>query len=164
MNHAFADGNNRVAWASSSVFLRVNGYRVRVNADDAERFLIEEVIVGHAELAAIAEWLRSTCVRFEGIGSARQARAPQRAGTRRTVGFHHLRDTCPSNLLTGTLGRKWSAVEVPSTLGHSSTWVTRTLRPPTPKRRPPNTRAKVPILPHSADTRVVVATVRLPGG
>jgi death on curing protein len=57
MNHAFVDGNKRVAWASSLVFLRMNGYRVRVSADEPERFLIEQVIVGHAELAAIAEWL-----------------------------------------------------------------------------------------------------------
>jgi death-on-curing protein len=57
MNHAFVDGNTRVAWASSLVFLRMNGYRVRVSADEAERFLIEQVIVGHAELPAIAGWL-----------------------------------------------------------------------------------------------------------
>lgn len=57
MNHAFVDGNKRVAWASSMVFLRMNGYRVRVSADDAERFLIDQVIVGRAELAAIAAWL-----------------------------------------------------------------------------------------------------------
>ncbi len=57
MNHAFVDGNKRVAWASSMVFLRMNGYRVRVSADDAEQFLIDEVIVGRAEIAAIAGWL-----------------------------------------------------------------------------------------------------------
>ncbi|MFT3923198.1 MAG: type II toxin-antitoxin system death-on-curing family toxin [Myxococcales bacterium] len=54
MNHAFVDGNKRVAWASSMVFLRMNGYRVRVSADDAERFLIDQIIVGRAEIAAIA--------------------------------------------------------------------------------------------------------------
>src|SRR5262245_62834084 len=40
MNHAFVDGNERVAWASSMVFLRMNGYRVSVSAVEAERFLI----------------------------------------------------------------------------------------------------------------------------
>jgi integrase len=44
--------------------------------------------------------------------------APQRAGIRRKVWFHHLRDTCASNLLTGTWGRKWSVTEVASMLGH----------------------------------------------
>lgn len=57
MNHAFVDGNKRVAWASSMIFLRMNGYRVSVSADDAERFLIDQVIMGCAEIAAIAGWL-----------------------------------------------------------------------------------------------------------
>ncbi len=57
MNHAFVDGNKRVAWASSMVFLRMNGYRVRVSADDAERFLIDQVIMGRVEVAAMARWL-----------------------------------------------------------------------------------------------------------
>jgi death-on-curing protein len=56
-NHAFVDGNKRLAWAASLIFLRMNGYRVRVSADEAEGFLIEQVIAGHAELAAIAGWL-----------------------------------------------------------------------------------------------------------
>jgi death on curing protein len=59
LNHAFVDGNKRVAWAASMVFLRLNGYRVRVGADAAERFLIEGVIVGRADIAAIARWLES---------------------------------------------------------------------------------------------------------
>ncbi len=57
MNHAFVDGNKRVAWAASLIFLRMNGYRVRVSADDAERFLIEQVITQRAEIAPIAKWL-----------------------------------------------------------------------------------------------------------
>jgi death-on-curing protein len=57
MNHAFIDGNKRVAWAGSMIFLRMNGYRVSASADDAEPFLIDQVIVGHAEIAAIAGWL-----------------------------------------------------------------------------------------------------------
>ena len=59
MNHAFVDGNKRVAWASSMVFLRMNGYRVRVSADAAERFMIEDVIMGRADIAVIAGWLES---------------------------------------------------------------------------------------------------------
>lgn len=57
MNHAFVDGNKRVAWASSMVFLRLNGYGVRVSADAAERFLVEQVIVARADLATCAAWL-----------------------------------------------------------------------------------------------------------
>lgn len=60
MNHAFIDGNKRVAWAASMIFLRMNGYRVRVSADDAERFLIDRVITQRAEIAPIAQWLEQS--------------------------------------------------------------------------------------------------------
>lgn len=57
MNHAFLDGNKRIAFALTAVFLRVNGYRLVVDADAAEAFLINEVIVGRAGLDAIEPWL-----------------------------------------------------------------------------------------------------------
>lgn len=56
-NHAFIDGNKRIAFAASAVFLHMNGYAIRVGADDAERFLIDRVIVARADVPAIAEWL-----------------------------------------------------------------------------------------------------------
>ena len=40
MNHTFVDGNNRVAYFATVVFLRINGYRLRVEADEAHGFLI----------------------------------------------------------------------------------------------------------------------------
>ncbi|HMR07198.1 MAG TPA: type II toxin-antitoxin system death-on-curing family toxin [Polyangiaceae bacterium] len=57
MNHPFVDGNKRVAFALTAIFLRLNGYRLVVAADAAEAFLIDEVIVARAELAAIQLWL-----------------------------------------------------------------------------------------------------------
>jgi len=56
-NHAFVDGNKRVAFAATAVFLRMNGYALRVGADEAERFLVDEVIVARVDVAVIAEWL-----------------------------------------------------------------------------------------------------------
>ena len=56
-NHAFVDGNKRVAFAATAVFLRMNGYALRVDADEAERFLIDRLIVGRADVVVIAEWL-----------------------------------------------------------------------------------------------------------
>ena len=35
----------------------MNGYALKVDAKEAERFLIEEVITAHAEVATIAAWL-----------------------------------------------------------------------------------------------------------
>jgi death-on-curing protein len=59
MNHPFVDGNRRVSFALTAVFLRINGHRVVVSADAAESFLVEQVIVGRAELAVIETWIEA---------------------------------------------------------------------------------------------------------
>jgi integrase len=41
-----------------------------------------------------------------------------KAGIRRTVTFHELRDTCASHLLMGSWGRRWTLDEVRDFLGH----------------------------------------------
>ncbi|MGE0550176.1 MAG: type II toxin-antitoxin system death-on-curing family toxin [Kofleriaceae bacterium] len=57
MNHPFVDGNKRVAFALTAVFLRMNGYRIASTADDAENFIIDRVIGGRASLDEIERWL-----------------------------------------------------------------------------------------------------------
>ncbi len=56
-NHAFIDGNKRVAFATAAIFLRMNGYRLRVDADNGESFIIDRVIKSKAEIKEIADWL-----------------------------------------------------------------------------------------------------------
>ena len=56
-NHAFVDGNKRVAFATTAIFLRMNGYRLKVDPDNGESFLVEEVIEKKADLNFIAIWL-----------------------------------------------------------------------------------------------------------
>jgi death on curing protein len=56
-NHAFLDGNKRVAFAVTAIFLLMNGYRLKVKADDGEKFLLEKVINENADIAVIAAWL-----------------------------------------------------------------------------------------------------------
>lgn len=63
MNHAFVDGNKRVAFALTAVFVRMNGLRIVAPADDTEDFLINRVIVRHATLDEIAEWLGTHMVK-----------------------------------------------------------------------------------------------------
>lgn len=58
-NHSFIDGNKRVAFATTAIFLRMNGYRLKVDPDNGESFLIERVIKGKAELNEISAWLES---------------------------------------------------------------------------------------------------------
>ena len=56
-NHAFVDGNKRVAFAVTAIFLRMNGFRLKVNADNGESFLIDRVIKAKADIDEISKWL-----------------------------------------------------------------------------------------------------------
>jgi death-on-curing protein len=56
-NHSFIDGNKRVAFAASAIFLRMNGYRLKVDADNGESFLINRVIKNKADIEEIVTWL-----------------------------------------------------------------------------------------------------------
>ncbi len=56
-NDAFIDGNKRVAFATTAIFLRMNGFRLIVDPDNGESFLIETVIKEHASIEIIVRWL-----------------------------------------------------------------------------------------------------------
>ncbi|MGK5087188.1 type II toxin-antitoxin system death-on-curing family toxin [Bdellovibrionota bacterium FG-2] len=62
LNHAFIDGNKRIAFAAAAVFLKVNGFRLEITAADGETFMIQKVIQGKFDLETLAEWLES-CMR-----------------------------------------------------------------------------------------------------
>ena len=59
LNHAFIDGNKRLAFSIAAVFLGVNGYRLQLSADEGEIFIIQKVIQEKVELEAIAAWIES---------------------------------------------------------------------------------------------------------
>ena len=61
-NHSFIDGNKRVAFATTAVFLRMNGYRIKMEPDIGESFLIDEVIQKRIPVEDIATWLE-TCMK-----------------------------------------------------------------------------------------------------
>lgn len=56
-NHPFIDGNKRVAFASTAIFLRMNGYKLKVDADIGESFIINEIINKKVDIEVIADWL-----------------------------------------------------------------------------------------------------------
>ncbi len=56
-NHAFVDGNKRVGFATVAIFFRMNGFRLKVDADDGEIFLIDRVIKARADIEEIAAWI-----------------------------------------------------------------------------------------------------------
>jgi death-on-curing protein len=58
-NHALIDGNKRIAWYATWVFLQTNGYRLdaHFDVDAAERFVLD-VCQGKCDVPGIAERLR----------------------------------------------------------------------------------------------------------
>ncbi|MQY19447.1 Toxin Doc [Nocardia sp. RB20] len=58
-NHALVDGNKRISWYATWVFLQLNGHKLDANfdVDSAEEFVLE-VCQGRFEVPVIAERLR----------------------------------------------------------------------------------------------------------
>ncbi|MFV1959594.1 MAG: type II toxin-antitoxin system death-on-curing family toxin [Planctomycetota bacterium] len=60
MNHAFVDGNERVAFFATDVFLRLNGWRLEVDADEAAGFLVGLIDRGEADYERLLPWIRAS--------------------------------------------------------------------------------------------------------
>jgi death on curing protein len=58
MNHPFVDGNKRVAFFATDVFLRVNGWELVVDADEAHAFLTLHLETGTCDFAHLLQWIR----------------------------------------------------------------------------------------------------------
>ena len=58
MNHPFVDGNKRVAFFATDVFLRMNGYRLEVDAIKAHRFLIGLLEKDLCNFDRLLPWIR----------------------------------------------------------------------------------------------------------
>jgi death-on-curing protein len=63
INHPFADGNERVAFFATDVFLRLNGWKLQVEAKAAYAFLMELFESGRCDLAHLLPWIRASLVR-----------------------------------------------------------------------------------------------------
>jgi len=63
MNHAFIDGNKRVAFFATDVFLRLNGWKLEVDPDEAHAFLIGLLERGECDFERLLPWLRAAAVR-----------------------------------------------------------------------------------------------------
>jgi death-on-curing protein len=63
MNHPFIDGNKRVAFFTTDVFLRMNGYRLEVDASKAHRFLIGLLENNRCNYDQLLSWIREHVVR-----------------------------------------------------------------------------------------------------
>ena len=63
MNHPFIDGNKRVAFFATDVFLRLNGWKFGVQAEEAHAFLMGLFEEGQCDFDHLLPWVRSSLVR-----------------------------------------------------------------------------------------------------
>jgi death-on-curing protein len=65
-NHAFLDGNKRVAFFATDVFLRINGWKLDVGDDAACRFLIDLLDAGTCDFDHLLPWIRESVAPLRG--------------------------------------------------------------------------------------------------
>ena len=65
INHPFIDGNKRVAFFATDVFLRLNGWRLDVDAEEAHTFLIGLLERGQCDYEHLEPWIRQSLVRIQ---------------------------------------------------------------------------------------------------
>ena len=63
VNHPFIDGNKRLAFFASDVFLRLNGWRLTVEAAPAHAVIVGMLEQGDITLSRITVWMRDSVVR-----------------------------------------------------------------------------------------------------
>ncbi|UCC55111.1 MAG: type II toxin-antitoxin system death-on-curing family toxin [Gammaproteobacteria bacterium] len=64
MNHPFIDGNKRVAFFATDVFLRLNGYKLEVDANKAHQFLIGLLENDCCTFDQLLPWIRKHTVKI----------------------------------------------------------------------------------------------------
>jgi len=64
INHPFVDGDKRIAFFATDVFLRLNGYRLKVDAGKAHRFLIGLLENRCCAFEQLLPWIRTHTVQI----------------------------------------------------------------------------------------------------
>jgi death on curing protein len=62
LNHAFIDGNKRVAFFATDIFLRLNGWKFSVEAAAACTFLIDMLEQGSSGYETLLPWIRDSII------------------------------------------------------------------------------------------------------
>ena len=62
-NHAFVDGNKRIAFAAAYTFLAINGVELRASADGAFTFIDRLYQAGSFRFEELTKWLREHTAR-----------------------------------------------------------------------------------------------------
>ncbi len=62
INHPFLDGNKRIAFAATDVFLRINRWQINCEPMAIYSEMMQLLEAGNFDFAHIEPWLRSICV------------------------------------------------------------------------------------------------------
>lgn len=65
VNHPFVDGNKRVAFAATDVFLRINGYRIRGASAEIHAAMMPLFDSGRFDVAHLEPWLRGLAAKAD---------------------------------------------------------------------------------------------------
>ena len=57
-NHAFVDGNKRAAFFLCDVFLRLNGWKLKMSADTGYTFIVGSLEKGRCDYDHLLPWIR----------------------------------------------------------------------------------------------------------
>ena len=63
INHPFVDGNKRVAFAATDIFLRINGYRINCESMIIYVDMMQMFETGTFNLAHLEPWLRKLVIK-----------------------------------------------------------------------------------------------------
>jgi len=64
-NHPFIDGNKRVAFFLTDIFLRMNGWKIKVQAKAGHKFLMNILNSPHKRFEKLDKWLRKHMVSYK---------------------------------------------------------------------------------------------------
>ncbi|MBI4237669.1 MAG: type II toxin-antitoxin system death-on-curing family toxin [Deltaproteobacteria bacterium] len=62
INHAFVDGNKRTAYFLTDIFLRMNGWKIRIQPQAGYRFIMKLLSRPQHRFPVIEQWLRTRIV------------------------------------------------------------------------------------------------------
>lgn len=62
INHAFVDGNKRLAFFATDVFLRLNGWKLVLTADEGEQFIVGILEANDRSFEKVLKWTRTHIV------------------------------------------------------------------------------------------------------
>ena len=58
MNHSFIDGNKRISFFATDIFLRMNGYYISCESEEANQFFIRNLEDNTFHFEVIKSWLK----------------------------------------------------------------------------------------------------------